>query len=127
MSKLNPDCNWLWQRPKKKVHNADPVWYDNSPVGRDPLNNTMKNLSVNAGLSMVYKNHSIRATVVKNLDNKGFEARHIMATTGHKSEISIKNYVRKCPTRKMREMSDALAKSLIPEDNVPAEKKERKK
>ena len=126
MSKLNPDSNCLWQRPKKKVHNADPVWYDNSPVGRDPLNNTMKNLSANAGPSMVYKNHSIRATVVTKLDNKGFEARHIMAKTGHKLEISIKNYARKCPTRKRREMSDALAKSLIPEDNVTAEKKRKK-
>ena len=111
-SKLNPNSNYLWQRPKKKVSNSDPIWYDNSPVGRDPLNNAMKNLSMNAALSMIYKNHSIRATVVTNLDNKGFEARHIMATTGHKLEVSIKNYSQKCPTRKRREMSDAWATSL---------------
>ena len=123
MSKLNHGSDWLWQRPKKKVQNADKVWYDNSPVGRDPPNNTMKNLSMNAGLSIIYKNHSIRATVVTNLDNKGFEARHIMATTGHKLEISIKNYARRCSTRKRREMSDALATSLIKDNDIPVKKK----
>ena len=112
MSKLNPEANCLWQRPKKSVSNRDKIWYDNSPVGKDPLNNAMKTLSKNAGLSTVYKNHSIRATVVTNLDQKGFEARHIMATTGHKSEVSIKNYARRCPTQKRREMSDALANSM---------------
>ena len=116
ISKLNPNLTCLWQLPKKKVHSADKVWYDNAPIGKDPLNNAMKNLSTNAGLSMIYKNHSIRATVVTNLDNQGFEACHIMATTGHKSEISIKNYACKCPTRIRREMSDALANSLI--DNI---------
>ena len=113
MTKLHPESDFLWQRPKKKVSNKDPVWYDNSPVGRDPLNNAMKTLSKNAGLSQQYRNHSIRATVVTNLDKEGFEARHIMATTGHKSETSIKNYARKCPTRKRREISDALANSMM--------------
>ena len=113
MNKLNKKGPVLWQRPKVEVRNSDPVWYDNAPIGKDTLNNTMKNLSKNAGLSKEYRNHSIRATVVTNLDTKGFEARHIMATTGHKSEVSIKNYSRKCPSAKRREMSDALATSLI--------------
>ena len=115
MSKLNPQQEYLWQKPKKKVTNRDAIWYDNVPVGKDPLNNAMKTLSTNAGLSKQYRNHSIRATVVTNLDQKGFEARHIMATTGHKSEVSIKNYARKCPTQKRRELSDALAKSMTKE------------
>ena len=72
----------------KTVKNRDPAWNDNSLVGCDPLNNAMKTLSKNSALSQGYKNHSICATVVMNLDKKGFEAHHIIATTGHKSEIS---------------------------------------
>ena len=95
------------------MQNSDEVWYDNSPVGRDPLNNAMKTLSKNTNLSIEYKNHSIRATVVTNLDEKGFEARHIMATTGHKSEVSIKSYARHCPTKKRKEIFDALSENLV--------------
>ena len=105
--------DFLWQRPKKKVKISDPVWYDNAPVGRDPLNNVMKNLSLNANLSKVYKKHSICATVMTNLDNKGFETHYIMAMTGHKSQISIKNYSRKCPSNKQKQIFDALVEDLV--------------
>ena len=123
ISKLNKNADFLWQRPKKKVQNCDEVWYDNSPVGRDPLNNAMKNLSANANLSKEYKNHSICATVVTNLDEKGFEARHIMATTGHKSEVSIKSYARHCPTRKRKEIFDALSENYGGENTQSAAKR----
>ena len=123
--KLHPDHDALWQRPKKVVHNKDPVWFDKAPIGRDPLNNSMKNLSKNASLSNEYKNHSIRATVVTNLDNKGFKARHIMATTGHKSEISIKNYSCRCPTTKRKQMFDALNENFASETPEPVVKKRR--
>ena len=76
----------------------------------------MKTLSQNANLSKEYKNHSIHATVVTHLNNKGFEARHIMATTGHKSEISIKNYSRRCPSNKRKQMFNALAENLVEND-----------
>ena len=76
----------------------------------------MKILPKNAGLSQIYTNHCIMATVVMTLNNKGFEARDIMATTGHKSEVSIHSYVAKCPPKKRHNMSDALANTLRPED-----------
>lgn len=52
----------------------------------------MKQISKTAGLSQSYTNHSIRATVITELDNIGFEARHIMAVSGHRSEASIRSY-----------------------------------
>ena len=112
-TKLHPELDSLWQRPKKFVKNSDKTWFDKAPIGRDPLNNAMKQLSKNAKLSQEYKNHSIRATVVTNLDTKGFEARHIMATTGHKSEVSIKNYSKKCPSNKRKQMFDALSEKFV--------------
>ena len=112
-SKLNPKVDFLWQRPKINIINPELEWYDAAPIGRDPLNEHMKNLSVKAELSKVYTNHCIRATVVTKLNEKGFEARHIMATTGHKSESSIRSYATKCPESKRREVSDALAATFV--------------
>ena len=60
-----------------------------------------------------YTNHSIRATVITNLDKEGFEARHIIAVTGHKSESTIKQYSRKCPNNKKCEMYEALGSKLM--------------
>ena len=113
LSKLNPKRNDLWQKPKAFI--IDPVnqpWYENQVVGRDPLNSTMKDLSKHAHLSRIYTNHCIRAWTVTQLDTQGFEARHIMAVSGHKSENSIKNYSSVCPDTKKREMFDALAKNM---------------
>ena len=72
----------------------------------------MKKLSETAGLSKGYTNHCIRATVISNLDNAGFEARHIRAVSGHKSDETIKAYAVRCPEVKKKEMSDALSTKL---------------
>lgn len=58
-------------------------------------------------------NHCIRSTCITILDNKGFEARHIMSVSGHKREESIKSYATKVSETKKREMSDALASEII--------------
>ena len=50
--------------------------------------------------------------MVTTLDEKGFEARDIMATTGHKSESSIRSYASKCPPTKRRKISNALSSNL---------------
>ena len=126
LSKLNTKRDDLWQKPKKSITGLEPEWYENVVIGRDPLNEAMKNLSENAKLSRIYTNHCIQATTVTNLNKKGFEARDIMATTGHKSETSIKTYASRCPTKKRRKMCDALAEKLIdnPTDDKNCEKKE---
>ena len=73
-------------------------------VGECTLGEKMKNISREAKLSKCYTNHSIRATAVTILDKSGFEARHIMAISGHKNEASIRSYSKtdNC-TKKMSE------------------------
>ena len=124
ITKLNKNVDFLWQRPKQKIKDLNKEWYDPVPVGGDPLNSTMKNISKKANLSVEYTNHCIRATVVTKLNEKGFEARDIMATTGHKSESSIRSYATKCPPKKRRMMSDALASPLVgnQEEEIPKKK-----
>ena len=112
LKKLNKANSCLWQCPKRKVQDDEEEWYENAPVGKHPLESFMKKLSKGAGLSMMYTNHCIRATVISNLDKAGFKARHIKAISGHKSDETIKSYATHCPDFKKREMSDALTEKF---------------
>ena len=109
LMRLNPNCDAFWQRPKPPSQvKDDDVWYDNVPVGKNKLYNKMKELSEQANTSQVYTNHCLRATNVTLLDEAGFEARHIMSVTGHRSEASIRSYSR-TGINKKRKMSAALS------------------
>ena len=106
ISRLNPSCEFLWQRPKAKkpkVTANHTHWYDNVPVGKNTLGKIMVNISTEANCSKQYTNHCLRATTITTLDAAGFEARHIMAVSGHKSESSLKHYsrVQEAQKRKM--------------------------
>ena len=115
MKKINKDVPFMWQRPKRNVKYTDPIWYDKVRVRHDPLKRFMKFLCKDANLSCLdYTNHSIRSTCLSKLDESGFEARHIIAVSGHKSESTIKKYAKKCPDTKKREMSSALGKAILP-------------
>ena len=70
----------------------------------------MKNLSKQLNLSKLYTNHSLRATTITLLDNKGFEARHIISS--HKTESSIISYSRTDDTPK-RKIATALSDTII--------------
>lgn len=112
VDKLNPNNTNLWQRPKTIIQDPTGPWFDNAPVGVHTLDNFMKKLSVNAGLSTKYTNHSIRSTVITAWDNSNIEARHIIGISGHKSEETIKCYSKRCPTKKKREMADIISEKL---------------
>ena len=107
LSHLNPLNELLFQRPERNVSTSEDVWYDNMVVGERTLGEKMKHISREAKLSKCYTNHSIRATAVTILDKSGFdfEARHIMAVSGHKNEASIPSYTKTdiCTKKKMSE------------------------
>ena len=112
MSRLNPQCEVFFQRPKRQVSEGEAVWYDNQVVGINTLGGKMKALSKQADLSREYTNHSICATSVTILDHCGFEARHIMCVSGHKSETSIRSYASKTSDEMKLAMSSGLSKAL---------------
>ena len=117
ISKLNPDIPALWQKPMTSpfLHYTDETWYERRVVGRDMLERFMKlSLSKSVNLQGEYTNHSIRATVISNLDKAGFEARHIMALSSHKNESTLKEYTVNCPESKMRDMFNTLSHAMQP-------------
>ena len=93
ISHLNPRNKYHFQRPKRVVKQSDNICYDNMVVGQRTFGDKMKNLSRSPKLS--HPNHSIRATIISILDECGYEARHIMAVSGHGSENSIRSYAAK--------------------------------
>ena len=97
-----------------KLHYTDKFCYDKQRVGHEPLERYMKYLYTEAKLSNTdYTNHSIRATCITLLDRAQFEARHIIAVTGHKSEATIKQYAKGCSNEKKRQISDELAINIL--------------
>ena len=88
------------------------IWYDTMVVGQHTLGEKMKKLPIEAKLSGVYMNHSIRATMITKLDESGYEAQHIMAVSGHRNESSIRIYSSQTSLSAKRKMSETLSKSL---------------
>lgn len=82
---LNPENHFLFQKPKKNVRiGVDDICYVNMAVGARMLGDKMKAISLEAELSKIYTNHSIRATPVSTLDIFGSNAPRVMA-------VSVKN------------------------------------
>ena len=77
----------------------------------------MKEISIDAGLSISYTNRSIRATCITLLDDAGNESRH-MSVSGHKNESSIRSYS-KTKLKKKREMSTLLSSTM---NKIPGKK-----
>ena len=117
LAHLNPRCDSFFQRPKKEA-GCEEVWYDNQCVGMNTLSKNKKNISKQASLSREYTNHSIRATSITLLDECGFEARHIMCVSGHRSESSIRSYASKTSDKLKFAMSTGLSSVLCDETAI---------
>ncbi|XP_072180312.1 uncharacterized protein [Diadema setosum] len=62
LAKLNPTCEFLWQRPRTIVNEEQAVWYDNTPLGKETLRTMMKTISLEANCSTAYTFHCLRAS-----------------------------------------------------------------
>lgn len=107
LEKLNPKCDAFYQRPMSNPKPEGP-WYENCPVGKNKLNDMMKTMSIEGGLSQVYTNHCLRNTCVNALEGAGYEVKDIMRVTGHKHQASLAPYLGKPSTEKVKSMSNAI-------------------
>lgn len=111
MSKLNPHCNRLWQYPRASFLDDEMSWFENRPIGLNPLSKFMSALSVKCQLSQIYTNHSIRATGITILGKANFSPAQIMSVSGHKSVQSLSVYHNVSNDEKL-EMGRAVSKGL---------------
>ena len=101
--KVHPKVNYLFQRPKREARKDGPYG-----TARKKF---MTNISTDANLSQKYTNHSILATTITLLGGEGYEARHILTVSGHRSADSLRSY---CWTNigTKRKMSEALSRGI---------------
>lgn len=114
VSRLNPDIDDLWQKPRELISWNDEVWYHCEKLGKNKVQGLMPTLVNQAGLAnKSLTNHCIRSTCITISDQEGYEARHIMAVSGHKREESIKSYASKTSASTKRQISDTLADAIV--------------
>jgi hypothetical protein len=108
LSKLNPNCEALLQRPLQNYQERD-IWYSNAPLGVNTIANLMKEISKESGSSVTYTNHSIKASTATILKRAGFESMDIMAVTGHRNVASLGSYAKGPTIQDRAKMSQELA------------------
>ena len=119
LSKLHPRSDALWQHPRSadKVQDAD-IWYKGTYLGENPHATFMSRMSHEAELSMVYTNHSIRATGITFLKHNHYTEKQIMAISGHKTVNSLAIY-QKVSADEKRSMGLSMS-YYLQSDNVPS-------
>ncbi|XP_071480190.1 uncharacterized protein [Diadema antillarum] len=73
LSRLEPTCQYFWQRPKKTFQPDLVHWYVGTPLGKNTLGLVMDRISTEAKCSHKYTNHSLQATSVTLLDAVDFD------------------------------------------------------
>ena len=74
--------------------NPSSPWYTSVPVGRDSLQNKLKNMCKEAGIEGNITNHSLRATSATQMYDKGVPEKIIQERTGHCSLEALWTYER---------------------------------
>ena len=91
-----------------KSPDSESVWFISRPVKPYQFSCFMSDISKNAGCSMSYTAHFLRATSIQAMSDAGHELRHIMLMTGHRNEASIRSYSRTCSDEQKRDLSNTL-------------------
>lgn len=112
LSKLNPECEALFQYPKRNWEPSDNVWYENRLLKVNKLSTTMKDISSTARLSRIYTNNSVRATAITLWENAGLTNQEIMAISSHRNESSLQNYHNMPSVQQFRKCSNILTVAL---------------
>ena len=106
------DCGKNLLIASLKTENS-PVWYCSSGVGEKTLSSFMSKLGKSCGLSLIYHNHSIRATGATIPSKNMYGAIQIMAVTGHKFVQSLLTYQRVDTEEKIK-MGQTLTENVTP-------------
>ena len=113
LSLRNKSCAAFFQRPFPH-QTRDERWYMAIPLGKNSLSTMMSRISKSANLSKAYTNHCIRATSITALNDAGYDSRHIMSVSKHKSECSIRSYCQDASAAQKSKMSATLSKVIQP-------------
>uniref|UniRef100_A0A1I8FWV1 Phage_integrase domain-containing protein n=1 Tax=Macrostomum lignano TaxID=282301 RepID=A0A1I8FWV1_9PLAT len=112
LAKFPPGVEALFPKPIKVRADSD-VWYSAKQVlGKNTLNDMMKNISRRAGLQLEYTNHCVRASVVTYLAEAGHSVREIKTVTGHRTDAAVDRYVKRISEKRKQQISNSLTSAL---------------
>ena len=81
LSRLNPEVDALFQRPKdasvRFSPEEDSIWFERKVLGHNTLENMLKNMTQRVGIHPYFTNHSLRATAVTVLSSVNMKTRQI--------------------------------------------------
>ena len=117
--RLDPNTDTLFTYPLSEWKESE-IWFSSKPLGENKLGSKMKQLSEKAGLSEVYTNHCLRATVVTRLSRQGVDPIQICRVTGHKNISSIKHYMGKPSLGEKAKISHLLHSDEPATNNIQA-------
>ena len=89
----NRTTNAFYLQPLK--HFTPTCWFQDSPVGINKLQKTVKVIAEKGGLPGFYTNHSLRATAATRLYHNNLDEQLIQEITGHRSN-AVRSYKRTC-------------------------------
>lgn len=112
-----PSESPLFPKPCRKYEKNGKWYCEKEVLGKNSLQDLMRKISIRAGLSHTYTNHSVRSTCVTNLRKSGFTAEQCQLVTGHNRVESIQRYDKRRASEKItfaekRSMSKALSEKL---------------
>ncbi|XP_033725029.1 uncharacterized protein LOC117315013 isoform X2 [Pecten maximus] len=108
IEKTDTQATMLFNRYVKYAKPSD-KWFTDKPLASRTYSNFMSDICTAAQLSTKYTAHCLRATAIEALNNHGFEARHIMFMSGHKSEAAIRSYNRSYTSQQRQALSKTLS------------------
>ncbi|XP_069140542.1 uncharacterized protein [Argopecten irradians] len=107
IDKTDPSAEMLFnQYHKNALPNA--VWYTKKPLAPRTFVGFMPEICKHSGVKK-YTAHCLRATAITAMNDSGFEARHIMFMSGHRSEAAIRSYNRTCSNQQKKSLSNTLS------------------
>ena len=93
LSKLPGGPKSFYLRPRDRApEDDDAPWYINVPVGVNTLQAMVPKMSEEAGTSVRYTNHSLRATSASRLFACNIPEKIILDKTGHRSLAGLRSY-----------------------------------
>lgn len=84
-------------------------WYSSKPLVKRTFANFMADICKAANCNKKYTAHCLRATAIQFMSDAGFQARHIMFMSGHRSEASLRSYSRNMSTEQKKSISSTLS------------------
>lgn len=109
IEKTEKSATSLFNQYYKEATPETDKWYAAKPLSKRTFSKFLNEICKAASVETNYTPHCLRATAITYLSDLGYESRHIMFMSNHKSESSLKSYNRSMSSNQKKTMSSTLS------------------